>query len=256
MVLVQGGAAYNRAVGANRHPDISEEQEELRRLWAELGDAAKRAQVEASITAVQDRIRTKWEGHYESLGLSIRGRSKTEARLRELYARANDDDNGEIARFLSEWKSKRGLKVADDWMRDNPPIGAYCQILWRYALCDGMETVDRFLTQLKRDDLDDDRRDDVVDRLSDLINLRPRHARYQECLAVIAEHLRDKSPEVRWTAAFSLGKLGAKEYRDELVALAEDKTNCRYGYVSAVARSAVRLIDGELDVDLHDASEP
>jgi hypothetical protein len=242
----------------DKYPDLAQELEELRQLWAKVGD---RSNLEGSaeledILRVQDRIRQKWEDHYQKQGLNVRGRSKTEARLREMYAEASEEDKGNVAHFLFQWKSKRGLRVADDWMNEDPPYSAYDSILVRYSLCDGMQTVDRFLSQLDREELDDHRRNLALERFSDLIDYRQRHPRYHECLAVIARHLTHAYAEVRATAACRLGLMRAAAYREQLSALLQDKTKCCYGYVSAVARNAVRMIDGDDDVDIYDASEP
>ncbi len=196
------------------------------------------------------------ESRYARMGLKVRGRHRTEARLRELYAAADDNGKGDLARFLVIWKSRRGLNVADDWIESDAPQDAFHHLLVRYALCDGIKTADRFLRILERDDLSNDMRDDAVDGFSDCIDGRARHPRYQEFVAAIARHLEHPCAEVRWTATFSVAKLRAEQYRDQLVTLQEDQTKTRYGYISGLARNAVRFIDGDDEVDLHDATQP
>lgn len=238
---------------------------ELRDLYGELGDLQasgkthEHEEYEAvldRIDAVQNRAVDFDEVKFARMGLKVRGRNRTEARLRELYSQADGEHKGEIVRFLSMWKSKRGLRVADDWMNDDPGDSAFRWILTRYSLCDGITTADRFLSILARKDLADRKRDDAIDTFSDCITFCDRHARYREFLQVIADHLDHPCPEVRWTAIFSIAKLNAKKYRDQLAALREDRTNTEYGYVSAVARNGVKCLDGDEEVDLHDATTP
>ena len=76
-------------------------------------------------------------------------------------------------------------------------------------------------------------------------------------LTLLASFLDHPSPEVRWTVIFSLAKLRATEYRAEISHFVEDRTPTQYyGYVSGVARNALRVLDGDEDVDLWDAKSP
>ena len=188
--------------------------------------------------------------------LNSRGRERTERKLREIYAAGDAGVRAEAARFLVSWQSSRSLTVADEWLEQRPEHGAFTWIVICYALTSYGDTYDRFTSLFARTDLSDDDIDVLVDNFASWAAYRDKDPRYRDALAIIAAYLEHASPEVRWTAAFSLGTLRATEYRERLLRLCEDKTMTAYGYVSGVARSAVRAIDGEEGVDLHDASCP
>jgi HEAT repeat protein len=148
------------------------------------------------------------------------------------------------------------LKLADEWLAQRPEQGVFTWIVICYALTSYGDTYDRFSSLFARTDLTDANLDVLVDNFASWATFRDADPRYKEALAIIASYLEHSSPQVRWTAAFSLGSLRGSEYRRQLVQLQADRTLTPYGHVSGVARNAVRAIDGEHDVDLHDASSP
>lgn len=188
--------------------------------------------------------------------LSGRGRAVTERRLRAIYEGGDDLVRGEAARFLFTWQSSRSLNLADEWLAQRPEQGVFTWIVICYALTSYADTYDRFAALFARTDLTDANLDVLVDNFASWAQFRDEDPRHKQALAIIASYLEHSSPQVRWTAAFSLGSLRATEYRPQLVQLEADKSLTPYGYVSRVARNAVRAIDGEQDVDLHDASSP
>jgi hypothetical protein len=185
--------------------------------------------------------------------LNPRGRANTELRLREIYATGDADVRVAAAHFLLLWQSSRSLAVADDWLAQSPDYPIFVRMVTCYATTSYADTYDRFMALFARTDLSADEVDVLVDWFGSWAEHRNRDPRYKSVLAHIATYLDHESPEIRWTAAFRLGCLRASDYRERVVRLEKDKTLTAYGYVSAVARNAVRAIDGELDVDMHDA---
>ena len=123
------------------HSELHELHAELDNLLAsgKTHDDEEREAICDKIMALQDRAGDLAAANFAKMGLKVRGRHKTEARLRELYSQADGEHKGEIARFLFRWKSKRGLLVADDWMNDDPGDSAFRWILTRYSLCEGIQ---------------------------------------------------------------------------------------------------------------------
>ncbi|MCC7435589.1 MAG: hypothetical protein IT363_12960 [Methanoregulaceae archaeon] len=185
--------------------------------------------------------------------LNPRGRAKTERKLREIYAAGDADVRVAAAHFLLEWQSSRSLAVADDWLAQSPDYPIFVRMVTCYATTSYADTYDRFMALFARTDLSADEVDVLVDWFGSWAEHRNRDPRYKSVLALIATYLDHESPEIRWTAAFRMGCLRATPYRDRLVELEKDKTLTAYGYVSAVARNAIRAIDGERDVDMRDA---
>lgn len=185
--------------------------------------------------------------------LNVRGRTNTERKLREIYAAGNADIRVAAADFLLSWQSSRSLAVADDWLAQSPDYPIFVRMVTCYSTTSYADTYDRFMALFARPDLSVDEVDVLVDWFGSWAQYRDRDPRYKSVLAHVASYLEHKSPEIRWTAAFRMGCLRATDYRERLVALEKDKTLTAYGYVSAVARNAVRAIDGERDVDMHDA---
>lgn len=185
--------------------------------------------------------------------LNPRGRAKTEHKLREIYATGDADVRVAAAHFLLEWQSSRSLAVADDWLAQSPEYPIFVQLATCYTVTSYADTYDRLMALFGRTDLSVDEVDVLVDWFGSWAEFRNRDPRYKSILAHISTYLEHESPEVRWTAAFRMGCLRATDYRERLVALENDKTLTDYGYVSAVARNAVRAIDVERDVDMHDA---
>lgn len=185
--------------------------------------------------------------------LNPRGRAKTERRLREIYAVGDADVRVAAAHFLLEWQSSRSLAVADDWLDQSPDYAIFVRLVTCYAVSPYADTYDRFMALFARTDLSADEVDVLLDWFGSWAEFRNRDPRYKSILALIATYLDHKSPEIRWTAAFRMGCLRARDHRDRLVELEKDKTLTAYGFVSGVARNAIRAIDGEQDVDMHDA---
>lgn len=188
--------------------------------------------------------------------INPRGRQHTERKLRQLFDSGDPESQRQAAAALVHWRSKRGLLLADEWLATDPDYPVFFDILWRYNM-DGWQTFDRFKALITSGRLSDEKLDTALDKFSDLLQFQNRKPEYQEGLALLASFLDHPSPEVRWTVVFSLAKLDAKAYRAEISRLVEDRTPTQYyGYVSGVARNALRLLDGDEDVDLLDASTP
>ena len=192
----------------------------------------------------------------ETARLNPRGQASTERELRRIYDSGDEVARVAAARFLYSWRSKRGYELANEWFDEEASPAVLDWILVRYSLVDGWPTFDRFKSLLVDPKLPPELVDCVVDRFSDLIHYGNRNPRYKEGLQLIARQLSHPSPEVRWTAIFSLAKIHAANHRDQIARLTTDEAKSAYGYVSRAAKNALRHLDGEPDVDLHDASSP
>ncbi|MBX7135647.1 MAG: HEAT repeat domain-containing protein [Fimbriimonadaceae bacterium] len=188
--------------------------------------------------------------------INPRGRQNTERKLRQLFDSGDPEAQERASSALIAWRSKRGLVVADEWLAANPGVQTFSNTLWRYVM-DGWQTFGRFKGLITNGTLSDEKLDDTLDKFSDLLQFRDRKPQYREGLKLLASFLNHPSPEVRWTVIFSLAKLRATEYRDEISRLVEDRTPTQYyGYVSGVARNALRFFCGDEQVDLWHAKEP
>jgi hypothetical protein len=182
--------------------------------------------------------------------LNPRGRLATERRLRAIYSAGSEDVRTMASVFLYKWKSPRALVVGDEWIREPHDIQVFSHVIMRYSL-EGLKAFDWFTTLAKRPDLTDAEVDILIDWFYG--TLGHRGPRLQEGLDFIANYLTHPSGEVRWTAIFCLAY--TKEYRNRFEELASDATLTRYGFVSGVAKQALRALDG-LDHDLYDARLP
>ena len=178
-----------------------------------------------------------------------------ERELRVAWA-AGGQDKIEAAKFLLNWKSPRGGTLAAEWLNEEMPFEAFVGLLHRLALVEGIEAFAHLESLIGRGGLGEVELDYALDNLSDMMQFCQGDPRYAKGLRILANHISQASPAIRWTVVFSLGKLGATEYRSLIEAACQDKGHCDSGYVSAVARNALRIFDGDVDVDLHEASEP
>lgn len=193
---------------------------------------------------------------YEALQkLSDRGRQRTEALLRKAYEEGNEALKIEAARFLFTWNSSRRFVLADEWMAQGPTEGVFDWIAVCYELAPGMTAHGRFLRLFERPDLTDVMTYCLIDRFGSYMECRRGMAR-REAIAIIARFGDHLSPEVRWTVAFRFATLRAKSQRGLLRRLTLDTEKCAFGFVSRVAKNALAFIDGDEDINLHDAREP
>jgi HEAT repeat protein len=91
-------------------------------------------------------------------------------------------------------------------------------------------------------------RDNAVDALGDMFDYSKSPTK-SEAIKIIEKALLDPSPNVRWTASFSLGKLGSKSSVRALKKLATtDKSNADYGSVAKQAECVIAFIMGESEI--------
>ena len=95
-------------------------------------------------------------------------------------------------------------------------------------------------------------RDRAADSIGDLFEGTSESKRFEDGVKTLTTCLEDPSPEVRFTACFSLGKMRARSSFEHLERLASyDTANSVYGRVCDQARRSIEFIRGErADLDL------
>lgn len=210
---------------------------------------------------VFDRVITPEIARYREFRVRVdrlnpRGGAATERAVRALYRDAVGWERGVVAAFVCGWRSYRAEAVAAEWIEECllDPDGVFqFALLLLAGPCNVSRDIQRWFDLLARPNLPDW----AIDTLCDNFPCDGRrHPRYCEALLRLAGFLDHPSPEVRWTTVFRLACLRATEMRDRIAKLTADETKTKYyGYVSAMAKVAVRMLDGDDFVDLYYASE-
>jgi hypothetical protein len=195
--------------------------------------------------------------------LSNKGRGATERRLRALYEEAEGGAKVEIARFVGGWRSERANSLADEWIDEvlasperEDAIGRNLlfYLLPPRRIHNDRRDLETWHSLLDRPNLPVWALDVIIDIFPCIGRREPRRSKAIERLAGYLDH---PSPEIRWTAIFRLATIQATQARDRIAALTADRTKTRhYGYVSRVAKNALRFLDGDYEVDLHEARNP
>lgn len=188
-------------------------------------------------------------------GLNPRGRSRTEAALRHAYGNGDESVQVAAARFLVYWTSSRRFELADEWLAQSPSERVFDWITACYETAPAGLADNRFLRLFERSGLTDVMTHCLIDRFGSYMEHRRGALRRTaiDLIAVFGDH---PCPEIRWTVSFRLATLRANDYRDLLERLAQDNEKSSFGIVSRVSKNALAFLDGNREVNLHDASEP
>ncbi|RYG38118.1 hypothetical protein EON81_04575 [bacterium] len=152
-----------------------------------------------------------------------------------------------VAVFVLGWKEVRAVRFAEAWLKERP-TGSVCNLITLRLGKRPWRALPLFLEELARADLPDRDRDNLIENLYGILYRVESHPRHPEGERALVDHLHHASPEVRWTAVFCLAY--RKEYREQIETLVTDETLARFGYVSRIAKNALRIIDGEPGLDL------
>lgn len=199
--------------------------------------------------------------------LSKRGRAATERRLRALYNEAKGCAKVEVARFVGGWRSGRANALADEWIDEvlSDPEGkdksfyptGHNQLFFLLPprqIHNIRRDLETWYSLLDRPNLPVWALDAIIDNFPCIGRREPERS---EAIERLAGYLDNPAPEIRWTAIFRLATIQATQARDRIAALTADRTKTRYyGYVSRVAKNAVRFLDGDYETDLYEARYP